>query len=739
MHGALMLRFTHRVDATLKVGIGDLNNPEKILGCHVSLWTSDSHIACRIFPKWESVASLGEIEAAAPGSLVCTTCLAPLVTVGCSTTSTGYCELCRSCDIGRYRFGCVPGGTSAGVCRPCKTLPETPNGERTFKSTRGTPLSSCSKCTVCGGGDQDGTQYHVRACTDRNNTVCQDCPSCGPGRVRVGCAEDWWGICTESVQALKATANVNLEHISTQNSDLSLKILEDYTLRLLGERSHTGFKVKYNSLVAVGPPPWILMMSSVHLLDNQISQVDLIESGVQILSDALLLSPDGLVFSPAGILTTRLTTVDGMVGDSATHEPILARWDGNQWIRKAQLIFDSDRAEIQGDIDVTGIYIVVRVTKPRRDQSPFKVVLSLGLPMSQAEFDSAKQGILLSSLAAAAQVTAALVRIVSIEETARRAPGIKIDVEVRAPTSDNAAALAGRLTLDNINTQLSKAGLPAAILLEPPTIQESGLPTMLWETEDPNLFHAPHADPNVGLSLVLLVVTVCCALIGAIVVHKKRSARASTLPYLDPETVKVVNAGLELGGQVIPNSENGAAPNQAPRMGLSRAHAHEWRPLVEAQHSDAQQVSPSLQISARHVPSKVEERQLSVVGLEASKQLAFQDIETSTRQPLVHMSLQALDLRIRNNAEPDPPTVAQTYIEISGGSGVIAHQQDYMSRASSFVPLEISSGPHVEELVAAAHSQSGPVVHVEVQCAPVITERRASSVPRGSELRSGQV
>ena len=531
---------------------------------------------------------------------------------------------------------------------------------------------------------------------------------------------------------------MNLGNISVQNSDLSLKILEDYTLRLLGERRHTGFKVKYNSLVAVGPPPWVLMMSSVHLLDDQISQVDLIESGAQIVSDALLLSPDGLVFSPAGILTTRLTTVDGMVGDSATHEPVLARWDGKKWKRKAKVILDSDQTEIQGDIDVTGIYIVVKVMKPQRDQSPFKVVLSLSLPMSQAEFDPAKQGIFLSSLAAAAQVAAALVRIVSIEETARRAPGIKIDVEVKAPTSDNAAALAGRLTLDNINTQLSNAGLPAAILLEPPTVQESGLPTSLWETEDPNLSHAPHADPNIGLTLVLLVVTVCCALIGAIVVHKRRSARASTLPYLDPETVKVVNAGLELGGQVLPNSENGAAPNQAPWLGLSRAHAQEWRPLVEAQHSDAQQVSQSLQISARHVPSTVEERQLAAVGLEASKQLEFQDIETSARQPLVYMSLQALDLRIRSHAEPDPPTVAQTYTEISGGSGVIAHQQDDMSRASSFVPLEISSGPHVEKLVAAAHSQSGPFIHVEVQSALVIAEKRASSVPRGSELRSGQ-
>jgi len=554
-----------RVDATLKVGVGDLNNQEKLLGCHVSLWTSDSSVACKIFPKWQSVATLNEIVSAAPGSLVCETCVSPLVTVGCSTTSTGYCDSCKPCDVGMYRFGCVPGGNTAGVCRPCKTLPETPNGERTFKSIAGTPFTQCRDCKVCGGKDQDGYQYHSRACTDRNDTVCRDCPSCAPGLVRVGCAEDYQGICIASVRAIKATANVNLLNISVQRKDLSLKVLQDHTLRLMGSRKQTKLKIKYDSEVEADPAPqqWYLMLSSVDLLGVQEADLD----GAQILSDPVLLSPSDLTISPAMIFSTQIIAFD-----NATFEPALLKWDGKRWQRQEALVFDAERSEIQGSIRETGAYVVASMQKRLELVSPYKVVLVLGLAIPIEDVtESVKVG-LIGSVASAAQISTELVRISFIEATLRRAPGVQVGMEVAAADLDSAAAVAGKLTIDTINFHLAATGgLPTATMLEAASVQESKSAT-LWNTQDSQLqwsgaMETPTAQRwlfAVGLPLAVLGGLVLSVTVGAVALFKRRSRRNAR-----NRTMETADAGIELGQLDL------SSWNEHERPSLVTIHEHE--------------------------------------------------------------------------------------------------------------------------------------------------------------------
>jgi len=102
----------------------------------------------------------------------------------------------------------------------------------------------------------------------------------------------------------------------------------------------------------------------------------------------------------------------------------------------------------------------------------------VSLPMTRAEFDDEKQQSFKEALAKAAGegVRADHVLIDTIEEitAARRllAQGIRVAASVNAPDKDAAAAIAASLTEAGINTELEKAGLPPAILLEAATLLE---------------------------------------------------------------------------------------------------------------------------------------------------------------------------------------------------------------------------------------------------------------------------
>jgi len=93
--------------------------------------------------------------------------------------------------------------------------------------------------------------------------------------------------------------------------------------------------------------------------------------------------------------------------------------------------------------------------------------------MAKAAFDDAKKTAFKQSIANAAGVSllkVSITNIASITTNRRRllAEGIEIDVEVAAQNSNDAEAVANKLTADNINAELAEAGLPEAQILSPP-------------------------------------------------------------------------------------------------------------------------------------------------------------------------------------------------------------------------------------------------------------------------------
>ena len=108
------------------------------------------------------------------------------------------------------------------------------------------------------------------------------------------------------------------------------------------------------------------------------------------------------------------------------------------------------------------------------------VTMVLSLPMTKAEFDDEKQQAFKEAIAKTAGqgVRADHVLIDTIEEmstAARRllAQGIHVAVSVNAPGKDAAASIAASLTAAAINTELEKAGLPPATVLETATVLEA--------------------------------------------------------------------------------------------------------------------------------------------------------------------------------------------------------------------------------------------------------------------------
>jgi len=98
--------------------------------------------------------------------------------------------------------------------------------------------------------------------------------------------------------------------------------------------------------------------------------------------------------------------------------------------------------------------------------------------MTEAEFDDAKQQAFREALARAAGPSTMANHITIKVETmniARRrllAPGIRVDVSVSAADRSVADAIAARLTEEDINIELERAGLPPATLLEAATVEE---------------------------------------------------------------------------------------------------------------------------------------------------------------------------------------------------------------------------------------------------------------------------
>jgi len=558
-------------DATLKVGLGNLILQDSILGCKSTLWTSDSSISCQIFPKWEPVAKINEIVEAAPGSLVCNACDPPYTTIKCSPVSTGYCALCQPCNPGKYRFGCMPGGVSEGFCRSCQTLPEAPNGQRTFKTIVGTPLSKCTPCTICGGVNQDGRQFEVNACTETKDTVCQNCSSCGAGSVRVGCAGSYAGFCSTSIGDVTATSNINLKNSSEKLSGSTLSLIEDVELHLMGEHSDIKATLEAGSrfiCATLIPSELVITISKIVLSSSQEAGLNKIESGLLVLSSPILLTPEELEFSPELKLAMPVKVVDGMaLGNSATHVAELFRWESTSglWTQQPGLVLDFERGMGYASLRKMGVHVAVRVQKKIPVSSaPYKVVLVLGLPISKGEFDTAKQAFFITSMASAAQVPIQSVEITSIKDAQRRASGIEIGVAVGAANAQSAASIAGNLSPERINSQLAQAGLPGATILQVPAVQNSAEPqaeTWVPVQVPPKNTDGLGATYSKAVTIVVFVVFVFCSITCIALLRWYKRPQSSRKQTRVPEGPSATaEAGLELGGRSFNSVTFGVFP-----------------------------------------------------------------------------------------------------------------------------------------------------------------------------------
>jgi len=144
------------------------------------------------------------------------------------------------------------------------------------------------------------------------------------------------------------------------------------------------------------------------------------------------------------------------------------------------------------------------------------VKMAIGLRISIAEFDNAKQLTFRQGIANAAFVAVGKVTITSIktQTTGRRhllADGIRIDVEVAAKDANAAASVAQKLSVENINAQLSKAGLPEAEVLSDPVVSEV-LSVPIVSAAPP-----PPAESEGKSNDMTVIIAAVCAGVGAVV------------------------------------------------------------------------------------------------------------------------------------------------------------------------------------------------------------------------------
>jgi len=103
--------------------------------------------------------------------------------------------------------------------------------------------------------------------------------------------------------------------------------------------------------------------------------------------------------------------------------------------------------------------------------------------MSPSAFTDDKQTAFKSSLAQAAGVSSESVVIHKIESIGSRrhllAEAIRVETGIMAADQGAAEAITGRLTVDSINSELAKAGLPAA------TVLEAAIPTLTSSSTSP--------------------------------------------------------------------------------------------------------------------------------------------------------------------------------------------------------------------------------------------------------------
>jgi hypothetical protein len=170
---------------------------------------------------------------------------------------------------------------------------------------------------------------------------------------------------------------------------------------------------------------------------------------------------------------------------------------------------------------------------------PVMVKMSLWLPIPMSEFNAAKERLFIQSISRAAGVNVSQV-IIQVKEQAiprRRqlSQGVSVNVQLAVEDSTVAKAVASKLTADNVNAELARAGLPSAELLSAPEIV------------------LPYKDSTNVAAIVAPTVVVVLALVAvAYVVY-----RFSTKPVCDEDDVSFEVCQVELRKRLMLTQENG--------------------------------------------------------------------------------------------------------------------------------------------------------------------------------------
>ena len=200
----------------------------------------------------------------------------------------------------------ILGHCSPGTCVQCPNQ-DVQVGFKQFKSTFGNASTLCEKCSICGGPNQNGSQYDLVPCSVLSDAICRPCKSCPVGTgVLVGCASIFEGYCvliSPNVTAIKATA-VSVWNLDVFSGQLNFVTSVPVTISFLGDFDRVKLLIPANanvnftksfqnlSLSIIVPPNYMTESAS--------------GSGLAILSEIIFCSPEGTVFSPFANLTMPL-------------------------------------------------------------------------------------------------------------------------------------------------------------------------------------------------------------------------------------------------------------------------------------------------------------------------------------------------------------------------------------------------------------------------------------------------
>jgi hypothetical protein len=197
-------------------------------------------------------------------------------------------------------------GCSPGFCQSCLN-DGLPIGMQQFKAEYGDSSTKCQNCSICGGANQNGTQYDLAPCTAASDVKCRPCRVCSPDEgVLVGCASKFEGDCvliSQNVTAIKATAAGELI-LATFSTSFSFITYAPFTLSLVGEFMGTKLTIqsqaRVNFTVSVRNISLAVIVPSLEMIYSANN------TSLFILSDIIFCGPEGTLISPAANLTLRV-------------------------------------------------------------------------------------------------------------------------------------------------------------------------------------------------------------------------------------------------------------------------------------------------------------------------------------------------------------------------------------------------------------------------------------------------